>query len=57
MKSFCKILFLSLFLAGYPSLILAEWINLTGAENARNIGGIYLEKDHVKMLGQVLRAR
>ncbi|MFC1832431.1 hypothetical protein ACFL0S_10485 [Thermodesulfobacteriota bacterium] len=49
MKSFCKILFISLFLVGYPSLILADWINLTGAENARNIAEIYVEKDHVKI--------
>lgn len=25
----------------------ADWINLTGAENARNIAEIYIEKDHV----------
>ena len=49
MKSFVKILFISLFLAGYPSHILADWINLTGAENARNIAEIYVEKDHVKV--------
>ncbi|MGI9537110.1 MAG: hypothetical protein ACR2PB_08560 [Desulfocapsaceae bacterium] len=49
MKSFCKILLISLFLAGCPSLLLADWINLTGAENARNIAEIYVEKDHVKI--------
>jgi hypothetical protein len=27
----------------------ADWINLTGAENARNIAEIYIEKDHVKI--------
>jgi hypothetical protein len=27
----------------------ADWINLTGAENARNIAEIYVEKDHVKI--------
>jgi len=27
----------------------ADWINLTGAENARNIAEIYIEKDHVRI--------
>ena len=27
----------------------ADWINLTGAENARNIAMIYVEQDHVKI--------
>ena len=27
----------------------ADWINLTGAENARNIAEIYIEKDHVRV--------
>jgi hypothetical protein len=27
----------------------ADWINLTGAENARNIAEIYVEKDHVRI--------
>ena len=27
----------------------ADWINLTGAENSRNIAEIYIEKDHVKI--------
>jgi hypothetical protein len=27
----------------------ADWINLTGAENARNIAEIYVENDHVKV--------
>ena len=27
----------------------ADWINLTGAENARNIAEIYVEKDYVKI--------
>ena len=27
----------------------ADWINLTGSENARNIAEIYVEKDHVKV--------
>jgi len=49
MKSFFKILLLFLVLAGYPSQIFADWINLTGAENARNIVEIYVEKDRVKI--------
>ena len=28
----------------------ADWINLTGSENARNIAEISIEKDHVKAL-------
>jgi hypothetical protein len=28
---------------------MADWINLTGAENARNIAEIYIDKDHVKI--------
>jgi len=31
----------------FPSIVQADWINLTGAENARNITEIYVEKDHV----------
>ena len=27
----------------------ADWINLTGAENARNIAEIYIDRDHVKI--------
>jgi hypothetical protein len=27
----------------------ADWINLTGAENARNIAEIYIDKDHIKI--------
>lgn len=32
-----------------PSLSQADWINLTGAENSRNIAEIYVENDHVKI--------
>ena len=32
-----------------PSLAQADWINLTGAENSRNIAEIYVENDHVKI--------
>jgi hypothetical protein len=32
-----------------PIKVYADWINLTGAENARNIAEIYVEKDHVKI--------
>ncbi|MGB3648929.1 MAG: hypothetical protein WA992_10400, partial [Desulfobulbales bacterium] len=28
---------------------MADWINMTGAENARNIAEIYIDKDHVKI--------
>lgn len=32
-----------------PIKVYADWINLTGAENARNIAEIYVEKDYVKI--------
>ena len=32
-----------------PIKVYADWINLTGAENARNIAEIYVEKDHVRI--------
>ena len=31
----------------FASVAKADWINLSGAENARNIAEIYIEKDHV----------
>ena len=49
MKSLCKIFLFFLLLACSPSQSLADWINLTGAENDRNIAEIYVEKDHVKI--------
>lgn len=33
----------------FPSILLADWINLSGSENSRNIAEIYVEKDHVKI--------
>jgi hypothetical protein len=38
---------LSIFLP--PLMAQADWINLTGAENSRNIAEIYVENDHVKI--------
>ncbi|MGB3647607.1 MAG: hypothetical protein WA992_03610 [Desulfobulbales bacterium] len=32
---------------------MADWINMTGAENARNIAEIYIDKDHVKIQFEV----
>jgi hypothetical protein len=31
----------------FPSESRADWVNLTGAENSRNIAEIFIEKDHV----------
>jgi hypothetical protein len=39
--------FLAIILPANP--VMADWINLTGAENARNIAEISIEKDHVKV--------
>ena len=33
----------------WTSMVQADWINLSGAENSRNIIEIYVEKDHVKV--------
>jgi hypothetical protein len=33
----------------FPLTSQADWINLSGAENARNIAEIYVEKDHVRI--------
>ncbi len=33
----------------YPDFARADWLNLTGAENSRNILEIFVEKDHVKI--------
>jgi hypothetical protein len=43
---FLLIIFIILF---HVPVSQADWINLTGAENARNIAEIYVEKDHVKI--------
>ena len=32
-----------------PSASQADWINLSGAENARNIAEIYVETDRVRI--------
>jgi len=46
-----KYLFLLVCLTSLLSAVTAQadWINLTGSENARNIAEIYIEKDHVKV--------
>ena len=31
----------------------ADWINLTGAQNARNIAEIYVNDDHVKLVLEI----
>jgi len=36
-----------------PSVASADWINLSGAENARNIAEIYVEKDRVRILMEI----
>ncbi len=33
----------------FPSAVFADWINLSGAENARNIAEIYVETDRVRI--------
>ena len=33
----------------WTSMVQADWINLSGAENSRNIAEIYVERDHVKV--------
>ena len=37
------------FITLYASATHADWLNLTGSENSRNIAEIYVEKDHVKI--------
>jgi hypothetical protein len=49
MRTLLKSSFFFLFIAIFPSQSHADWINLTGAENARNIAEIYVEKDRVKI--------
>lgn len=50
MKSLLKYTFpLLLFLILIPPVSYADWVNLSGAENSRNIAEIYIEKDHVRM--------
>ena len=43
--------FLSIFFLS--SSVQADWINLTGAQNARNIAEIYVNDDHVKLVLEV----
>ncbi len=49
-----KILLLVLFLAlTVPAPARADWINLTGAENAPNIAEIYIDDDHIRLVLEV----
>ena len=49
-KSLLKSIFSIFFLLILnPSVCHGDWINLSGAENSRNIVEIYIEKDHVRM--------
>ena len=50
MSSRCNfIVTLLFFLLCLPSVVCADWINLSGAENSRNIAEIYVEKDRVRI--------
>ena len=49
MKGHFFFLLLTFLLALLPVASKADWINLSGAENARNIAEIYVEKGHVKI--------
>lgn len=40
-------------IALFPYGSRADWVNLTGAENSRNIAEIYIEEDHVKITLEV----
>ena len=42
-------LLLGIVIGLWTSVVQADWINLSGAENSRNIVEIYVEKDHVKV--------
>lgn len=44
-----KILLFLFFIISFPPELQADWINLSGAENSRNIAEIYVEKEHVKI--------
>ncbi len=46
-KSSLALLIFSLSIVSSPSF--ADWINLTGAENSRNIAEIYIEEDQVRV--------
>ncbi len=47
MKNLILLFLFTLVTTLLPSTSQADWINLTGAENSRNIAEIYVEKDHV----------
>ena len=47
--SFRIFLFLCIFLGMFPLISQADWINLSGAENAPNIAEITIEKDRVRI--------
>lgn len=50
MFSRCNFIFTLLFvLLCLPSVSFADWINLSGAENSRNIAEIFIEKDRVRI--------
>jgi len=48
-NSFFLSVFFALITILFSSISYADWINLSGAENARNIAELYVEKDHVKI--------
>ena len=50
MVTFCRLFFcLFTILVLLPSALHADWVNLSGAENAPNIAGITIEKDRVRI--------
>ena len=49
MKNLIPLFLFTIVITFFPSIVQADWINLTGAENARNIAEIYIEKDHVSI--------
>ncbi len=49
MKKLIPLLFVVLISGLLSSPAYGDWINLTGAENAKNIAEIYIEKDHIKI--------
>jgi hypothetical protein len=54
MRYFLKLLpLIIVLLLILPPSATADWINLTGAENAPNIAEIFIENDHVKVLLEV----
>ncbi len=49
MKKHITLFFVVLISGLLSSPAYGDWINLTGAENAKNIAEIYIEKDHIKI--------